>query len=68
MEKDYNLKVNKKLQKYWGFDSLKEKQIEVINSFLNKKDVIGLLPTGYGKSLCYLLPPLVKKVILLFLR
>ena len=64
MGKDYNLKVNKKLKKYWGFDSLKEKQIEVINSFLNKNDVIGLLPTGYGKSLCYLLPPLVKKKVI----
>lgn len=54
-------KVKRYLKKYWKIDSLKEKQIEVINELLLGNDVIGLLPTGYGKSLCYLLPPLVTK-------
>jgi len=54
-------KVKKYLKKYWKIDSLKEKQIEVINELLLGNDVIGLLPTGYGKSLCYLLPPLITK-------
>ena len=31
------------------------------NALINKKDVIGLLPTGYGKSMCYLVPPLITK-------
>ena len=51
-------KAKKILLKYWNFDTLKEKQISVINEILSGNDVIGLLPTGYGKSLCYLLPPL----------
>jgi RecQ family ATP-dependent DNA helicase len=54
-------KVKRYLKKYWKIDSLKEKQVEVINELLLGNDVIGLLPTGYGKSLCYLLPPLVTK-------
>jgi len=54
-------KVKKILLKFWGFDTLKDKQIEVINEILKGNDVIGLLPTGYGKSLCYILPPLITK-------
>lgn len=54
-------KAKKILDKYWGFSELKEKQINVINELLLGNDVIGLLPTGYGKSMCYLIPPLVTK-------
>ena len=54
-------KLNKILMKYWGYDSLKSKQIDIISNFINGKDVIGLLPTGYGKSMCYLIPPLLTK-------
>ena len=59
-------KAKKILEKYWGFSELKDKQITVINELLSGNDVIGLLPTGYGKSMCYLIPPLVtKKAILI---
>ena len=59
-------KAKKILEKYWGFSELKEKQVDVINELLLGNDVIGLLPTGYGKSMCYLIPPLVtKKAILI---
>jgi len=54
-------KAKKILEKYWGFSELKDKQVEVINELLLGNDVIGLLPTGYGKSMCYLIPPLVTK-------
>ena len=47
--------------KYWGFSSLKPKQEEAINALLLGNDVLGLLPTGGGKSMLYLIPPLVKK-------
>jgi len=54
-------RLKKILQKYWGYESLKSKQIDIISNFINGKDVIGLLPTGYGKSMCYLIPPLLTK-------
>jgi len=59
-------KAKKYLLKYWNIENLKEKQIEVIDELLSGNDVIGLLPTGYGKSMCYLLPPLlVKKAMII---
>jgi superfamily II DNA helicase RecQ len=57
-------KVKKILKKYWKYESLKEKQIQVINELLLGNDVIGLLPTGYGKSMCYILPALITKKVI----
>ena len=42
-----------------GISSLKTKQQEAIKAFMNGKDVFVTLPTGYGKSLIYLLLPLI---------
>ncbi len=36
-----------------GYAALKEKQMMVVHSFIGGKDIFGVLPTGYGKSLCY---------------
>ena len=52
-------KITDILKKYWKIDNLKDKQKEIIMNYLEGHDVVGLLPTGYGKSLCYLLPPLI---------
>ena len=52
----YKLKINKLLKEYWGYDSLKPKQKEIIYSVINNEDTIALLPTGFGKSLCFQLP------------
>jgi ATP-dependent DNA helicase RecQ len=56
---ELDIKIKEILNKFWKIDSLKEKQKEIILNYLNGNDVVGLLPTGYGKSLCYLLPPLI---------
>jgi ATP-dependent DNA helicase RecQ len=48
------------LQKYWGYDDFRPKQEGIIQSVLNGKDVIALLPTGGGKSICYQVPALAK--------
>ncbi len=44
--------------KQLGYDKLKGLQVEVILSFLTGKDVFAILPTGYGKSLCFAILPL----------
>ena len=46
------------LQYYFGFDKLKDYQEEIIDNLMDGKDVIGLLPTGYGKSITFQLPAL----------
>ena len=53
--------MNETLLKYFGYSKLKDKQEDIINSILNKKDTIGILATGYGKSICYQLPYLLTK-------
>ena len=47
------------LKQYWGFDSFREKQGEIIQSVLEEKDTLALLPTGGGKSICFQVPGLV---------
>jgi ATP-dependent DNA helicase RecQ len=46
------------LNQVWGYDTFKANQWEVINSILEKKDTLAILPTGGGKSICYQIPGL----------
>ena len=41
-----------------GYIQLKDEQYKIVKSFLSGNDVFGVLPTGYGKSLCYACLPL----------
>ncbi|MDB5116950.1 MAG: recQ [Mucilaginibacter sp.] len=44
------------LQKYFGYSEFRHEQEAIIHHVLNGKDVLALMPTGGGKSLCYQLP------------
>jgi ATP-dependent DNA helicase RecQ len=46
------------LKKYWGFDDFRPLQEDIILSVLNGHDVLALLPTGGGKSICFQVPGL----------
>ncbi|AGZ24378.1 RecQ family ATP-dependent DNA helicase [Staphylococcus pasteuri] len=48
--------LQQKLKNWFGFDSFKPGQEEIITSVLEQKHTLGILPTGSGKSLCYQLP------------
>ena len=54
-------KVNyeKILKRWWGYDSFRPLQKEIIDSVCNDKDTLAILPTGGGKSLTYQVPAMV---------
>ncbi len=51
------------LHKYWGHESFRSLQEEIISAAYKNKDLIALLPTGGGKSLCFQIPALLKEGI-----
>lgn len=53
------------LKKYWGYDAFRPLQEDIINSVLEGKDTLALLPTGGGKSICFQVPALAKEGICL---
>ncbi|MEO0042651.1 MAG: hypothetical protein RL329_2099, partial [Bacteroidota bacterium] len=53
------------LKKYWNYDTFRLGQREIIQSVLDGKDTLALLPTGGGKSICFQIPALCQEGICL---
>ncbi|WP_339607231.1 ATP-dependent DNA helicase RecQ [uncultured Roseivirga sp.] len=49
------------LKKYWGYNAFRPLQQDIINASLEGNDVLALLPTGGGKSICFQIPALVNE-------
>ena len=53
------------LKKYWGYDSFRPMQEEIIETALSGRDVLAILPTGGGKSICFQVPALMREGVAL---
>ncbi|MBQ8838793.1 MAG: RecQ family ATP-dependent DNA helicase [Bacteroidales bacterium] len=48
------------LKEYWGYDSFRPKQEDIVRAALDGRDVLAILPTGGGKSVCFQVPALMR--------
>ena len=46
------------LKRYFGYDAFRTGQEELVDALISGRDVLGIMPTGAGKSLCYQVPAL----------
>lgn len=54
---DVNLETE--LKRYFGYDSFRDGQREIVEALVNREDILASCPTAFGKSICYQLPALI---------
>ena len=59
------MNIHEILKQYWGYQNFRPLQEDIINSVLDGKDTLALLPTGGGKSICFQVPAMAKDGICL---
>ncbi len=57
-KKIQNMNAREALKKYFGYDSFRNGQEDIVNSILAGRDAMAIMPTGAGKSICYQVPAL----------
>ena len=65
MDSNNRNQAKKVLKQYFGYDSFREGQEELIENILNGTDTFGIMPTGAGKSICFQVPGLMMEGITL---
>ena len=55
-EAELERKIKEVLKKVFGYEKFRENQKEIILNILKKRDVLAVMPTGFGKSLCFQIP------------
>lgn len=63
--KGISMTIEQALKKYFGYDSFRGGQQALISDILAGRDVLGIMPTGAGKSICFQLPALLQEGITL---
>ncbi|MBE6240014.1 MAG: RecQ family ATP-dependent DNA helicase [Bacteroidales bacterium] len=51
------------LKEYWGYDSFRPMQEDIVRTALDGRDVLAILPTGGGKSVCFQVPGMIREGI-----
>jgi len=59
------MEKNEVLKEYWGYESFRPMQEEIIDAALERRDVLAILPTGGGKSICFQVPGMMSEGIAL---
>ena len=59
----YMLKPVEILKEYWGYEAFRPKQEEIVLAALEGRDVLAILPTGGGKSVCFQVPAMMREGI-----
>lgn len=63
MEGEKKVNALQTLKTYFGYDTFREGQENIVKSILEHRDVLAIMPTGAGKSICYQIPALMLKGI-----
>ena len=59
MEGDKKVNAIETLKTYFGYDTFREGQEKIVEAILTNRDVLAIMPTGAGKSICYQIPALI---------
>ena len=59
----YMVKPAEILKEYWGYEAFRPKQEEIVQAALEGRDVLAILPTGGGKSVCFQVPAMMREGI-----